>query len=137
MHVATSDRAVTRCSCPRVMLSGLLLFLLASSAAALGQEVKVIVSSKAGDRLSAKPALHFEAKPAAKAGKLEIDPAVTYQRIDGFGASFLEAGMICINDLDPAEQEKVFEALFDPERGAGFTAMKTPLAGTDFMSAGP
>ncbi len=137
MHVATSDRAVTRSFCPQVVLPGLLLFLLASSAAALGQEVKVFVSSRAGDRLSAKPALHFEAKSASKAGKFEINPAVTYQKIDGFGASFLEAGMICINDLAPADQEKVFEALFDPERGAGFTAMKTPLAGTDFMSAGP
>ena len=28
-------------------------------------------------------------------------------------------------------------ALFDPKSGAGYTAMKTPIAGTDFQSAGP
>jgi glucosylceramidase len=137
MHVPTSNRAMACCPRPWIVFLGLLLALLTCSAAALSQEVKVVVSSKAGDRLSVKPALHFEAKAPAKGGGFQINPAVTYQKIAGFGASFLEAGMICINDLDPAEQEKVFEALFDPDHGAGFTAMKTPLAGTDFMSAGP
>lgn len=117
---------------------GLLAILMtASLGAALAQEVKVYVSSKAGDRLAAKPALHFEKAAAGKAVKVELNDAVTLQKMDGFGASFLEAGLICINALPPAEQEKVLAALFDPERGAGYTAMKTVLAGTDFMSAGP
>jgi len=110
---------------------------MASLGAALAQEVKVYVSSKAGDRLAAKPALHFEKAAAGKAVKVELNDAVTLQKMDGFGASFLEAGLICINALPPAEQEEVLVALFDPERGAGYTAMKTVLAGTDFMSAGP
>lgn len=55
----------------------------------------------------------------------------------GFGASFNEAGMISLNSLAPAEQEKVLIALFDPLKGAGFTAMKTVIGATDFMSAGP
>jgi glucosylceramidase len=66
-----------------------------------------------------------------------INDAVTHQQIVGFGASFLEAGMICLNALEPAEQEMVLSALFDPSRGAGFSAMKTVIASTDFMSAGP
>ncbi len=45
--------------------------------------------------------------------------------------------MICLNDLPPEQQESVLQALFDPIHGAGFSAMKTVLAGTDFMSAGP
>ncbi|MGA2629873.1 MAG: glycoside hydrolase family 30 protein [Terriglobia bacterium] len=118
-------------------LGMLALFMTASLGAALAQEVKVYVSSKAGDRLAAKPALHFEKAAAGKAVKVELDDAVTLQKMDGFGASFLEAGLICINALPPAQQEKVLAALFDPERGAGYTAMKTVLAGTDFMSAGP
>jgi glucosylceramidase len=113
------------------------LFATVSLGAALAQEVKVYVSSKAGDRLVAKPSLRFEKAAAGKAVKVNLNDAVTLQKMDGFGASFLEAGLICINALPPAEQEKVFEALFDPERGAGYTAMKTVLAGTDFMSAGP
>lgn len=115
----------------------LVVFASASLGAARAQEVKVYVSSKAGDRLAAKPALHFEKAAAGKAVKVDLNDAVTLQKMDGFGASFLEAGLICINALPPAEQEKVLAALFDPERGAGYTAMKTVLAGTDFMSAGP
>ena len=132
-----SDSTETSRFRPAAAFLALVFALLWASGPAFSQEVKVYVSSKAGDRLSAKPALQFQAKTAAKSATFQINPGVTEQMIDGFGASFLEAGMICISALDPAEQEKVLEALFDPERGAGFTAMKTPLAGTDFMSAGP
>ena len=45
--------------------------------------------------------------------------------------------MICINSLPADQQEQVFRALFDKDHGAGFSAMKTPIAGTDFMAAGP
>ena len=104
---------------------------------ASGQEVTVYVSSKAGDRLARKNPLHFQAKAPGKKSSFQIDPAVEYQQIVGFGASFLEAGLICLNSLAPAEQEAVLRALFDPKAGAGFSAMKTTLAGTDFMAAGP
>jgi glucosylceramidase len=104
---------------------------------ALGQEVEVYVSSKAGDRIASKKPLRFEARGTPKGPSFRIDDAVTHQTIAGFGASFLEAGMICLNSLEPAEQELVLQALFDPQHGAGFSAMKTVIAGTDFMSAGP
>jgi glucosylceramidase len=104
---------------------------------ARGQEVKVIVSSKGGDRLTPKNSLRFEARPGSKQSAFRIDDGKAYQKIDGFGASFLEAGLVCLNSLDPSEQEAVLRALFDPESGAGFSAMKTTIAATDFMSAGP
>jgi glucosylceramidase len=82
--------------------------------------------------------LQFESqnKPAS-AQAFRVDESVMYQTMTGFGASFLEAGMICLNRLDKNQQEAVLRALFDPEKGAGFSAMKTVIAGTDFMSAGP
>src|SRR5215472_17587014 len=101
-----------------------------------GQEVTVYVSSKAGDRLSAKKPLSFE-PDATKASDFQIDNSVKYQTIVGFGAAFLEAGLVVLNTLPPAEQDAVLRALFDPTSGAGFSAMKTTVAGTDFMSAGP
>jgi glucosylceramidase len=108
-----------------------------SCAAARAQTVKIHVSSKAGDRLSEKPDLEFsETKPAA-ASTFEINDAVEYQKIDGFGASFMEAGLITLNTLPGDKQEEVLRALFDAKVGAGYTAMKTPIAGTDFQSAGP
>src|SRR5262249_26250320 len=106
-------------------------------ARASAQEVKLCVSSKAGDRLASRAAARFEKAPPIAAPSFEVDDGVVYQKIDGFGASFLEAGLVCINALPPADQEKVLEALFHPERGAGLTVMKTVIAATDFMSAGP
>ena len=107
-----------------------LFFLLASALSA--QTVKVYVSSKAGDRIAAKPDLQFTDAQPAPGTDFQINDAVTFQKIDGFGASIMEAGIMTLNTLPPDKQEEVLRALFDPKEGAGYTAMKTPLAGTDF-----
>jgi glucosylceramidase len=104
---------------------------------ATAQNVQVYVSSKAGDRLTAKPEPRFQQPTSSGSTGFQIDDSITFQKIDGFGASFLEAGLIAINDLAATDQEAVLRALFDPKEGAGFSAMKTVLASTDFMSAGP
>ena len=105
--------------------------------ASLGQEVRLIVSAKTGERLAVQPAVRFGARLGPEGSVFRIDDQVALQTMAGFGASFLEAGIICLNTLPREAQERVLESLFDPARGAGFSAMKTPLAGTDFMSAGP
>ena len=116
-----------------------LLVLAALPAIANGQRVKVWVSSNGGDRLAAKEDLEFRKVKAAATSKADfsIDKSVKYQRMEGFGASIMEAGLMTLNTLPAEKQEGVLRALFDPQEGAGFTAMKTPLAGTDFQSAGP
>jgi glucosylceramidase len=112
------------------------LLLIAITAACSAQEVRVYVTSQAGDRIAAKPPVRF-VNAAVGGAPFRIDDRVRDQEIIGFGASFLEAGMICLNSLDSAHQEEVLHALFDPQKGAGFTAMKTVIAATDFQSAGP
>ena len=102
-----------------------------------GQTAKVYVSSKAGDRIATKPDLQFSDAQPANGATFQINDAVTFQKIDGFGASIMEAGIMTLNTLPPDKQEEVLRALFDAKDGAGYTAMKTPLAGTDFQSAGP
>src|SRR2546428_14136892 len=77
---------------------------------ARGQEVKVIVSSKGGDRLTFKTPLRFEARPASKQSAFRIDDGKTYQKIDGFGGSFLEAGRVCLHRLDPSHKTSLVDA---------------------------
>ncbi len=113
-----------------------LILLIVIAAACSAQETRLYVTSRAGDRIAAKPPLHFT-NAAASGSAFHIDETMRDQEIVGFGASFLEAGMICLGSLDSAHQEQVLQALFDPEKGAGFTAMKTVIAATDFQSAGP
>ena len=106
------------------------------AAAAFGQDVQVTVSSRAGDRLTDKPALRFAEGRAAGAA-FRLDPGVRHQTMEGFGAALNEAGLISLNRLPAEEQEQVLAGIFDPAKGAGFSLMKLDLAGNDFMSAGP
>lgn len=101
------------------------------------QDVDCFVSAKSGERLARQNPLVFVENSGKKVPDFEIDENTTRQTIAGFGASFLEAGMICLNDLDAKAQEDVLRALFNVDSGAGFSVMKTVLGGTDFMSAGP
>lgn len=117
--------------------AGSYLFVLILCISAASQDVRIYVSSKAGDRLARKPSIQFQNSSGSSSADFQIDDGVAYQKIDGFGASFLEAGLMVINRLPPAQQEEVFRALFDVKEGAGFSAMKTVIASTDFMSAGP
>lgn len=121
-------------SSARTLVIALATVLLASHATQ-AQEVNFYVSSTAGDRLSKKPPLAFAANTSRDVD-FRIHDATRNQTILGFGASFLEAGMICLNALRPSQQDELLRALFDPESGAGFSAMKSPIAATDFMSAG-
>ncbi len=118
-------------------LTPLLPFAFALAFGTSAQTVKVYVSSKAGDRLSEKQALQFSDSAPARNATFQINDAQKYQKMDGFGASIMEAGIITLNTLPEQKQEEVLRSLFDAKDGAGFTAMKTPLAGTDFQSAGP
>lgn len=105
--------------------------------AAFGQEVAIYVSSRAGDRLTPKPPVRFVPQERANRPLFRIMTGDMFQRMDGFGASFQEAGMICLNSLPRAKQADVLRSLFDARRGAGFSAMSIPIAGSDFSSAGP
>jgi len=101
------------------------------------QTAKVYVSSKAGDRIAAKPDAQFSNSKPSGGATFQINDGVKFQKIDGFGASIMEAGIVVLNSLPADKQEDVLRSLFDVKTGAGFTAMKTPLGGTDFQSAGP
>ena len=69
------------------------------------EQVRLFVSSRAGDRIAAKPGI--ELRPAAPETRptFRIDEATRHQTIAGFGASFLEAGLVCLNSLPPDAQE--------------------------------
>jgi glucosylceramidase len=101
------------------------------------QTVQLYLSSKGGDRLTAKPPAQFVDGKSTVGATFQINAAAKLQKIAGFGASIMEAGLMTLNTLPADKQEEVLKALFDPKDGAGYTAMKTPLAGTDFQAAGP
>jgi glucosylceramidase len=110
---------------------------LLSDLQAQGNQVSVFTSSLAGDRMTKSPDLQFKQATEPAPGSITIDEAVKYQKMEGFGATFNEAGMICLNALESTSRDSVLRNLFDPVAGSGYTLMKSPIAACDFASAGP
>ena len=100
-------------------------------------DIIVYSSSEDGDRLTRQPDISFTANKESELPLITINEDSVFQKIDGFGASFNEAGMICLNSLDTTSKENVLQALFSPGSGAGFTLMKSPIGACDFASTGP
>jgi glucosylceramidase len=98
---------------------------------------EVYISSRDGDRLTKSKPVAFIRQKESSDPVINVDESIRYQRIDGFGATFNEAGMICLNSLEPRVQEGLLKNLFDSVTGAGFSLMKSPIAACDFASAGP
>jgi glucosylceramidase len=100
-------------------------------------DITVYSSSQDGDRLTKLNGTSFLENREDNLPVIEMDTASRYQKIDGFGATFNEAGMICLNSLSVESKDSVLRNLFDPETGAGYTLMKSPITACDFASAGP
>jgi glucosylceramidase len=103
----------------------------------MGPEITVYSSSPDGDRLTMISGFQFTTDKDPSSAGIKIDEQTLFQKIEGFGATFNEAGMICLNSLNAETKDSVLKMLFDPESGAGYTLMKSPVGACDFASAGP
>ncbi len=121
---------------PPVLLLCTVLLTISGCGTSLTPLISVYTSSPEGDRLKRQNDIYFTALPG-EYPVIKIDEDSIFQTIEGFGATFNEAGMICLNTLPPEEKEAVLENLFNPDTGAGFSIMKSPIAACDFASAGP
>jgi glucosylceramidase len=99
-------------------------------------DIAVYTSSQDGDRLTKRDNIQFNLEKDSLLPVIYIDEKIHFQKIDGFGASFNEAGMICLNSLPEPDRMVVLKSLFDTISGAGFSLMKAPVAACDFSSAG-
>jgi glucosylceramidase len=99
--------------------------------------VELVVTSEASP-LTDVAGVELGAPLPGRVPTFTVDRTVRHQRIDGFGASFLESGLVVLNSLPTREaQDDVLRRLFDLETGAGFSIMKTVIGGTDFQAASP
>jgi glucosylceramidase len=64
---------------------------------------------------------------------VEIDQTVTFQEMDGFGASITEssAWLMC-NALTEQQRQALMEDLFDPNTGIGLSYLRQPMGSSDF-----
>lgn len=62
-----------------------------------------------------------------------LDDNLTYQQMDGFGASFTDSAAYLIHQvLDAEQQAEVMTKLFDPQDGIGLSVLRNPMGASDY-----
>jgi len=65
--------------------------------------------------------------------QIEVNPEITYQEMDGFGASLTDASAWLIyNVLDEKQRKELMYELFSPEIGIGISFLRQPMGASDF-----
>ena len=71
---------------------------------------------------------------AAPALAIMLDPARTYQQIEGLGSSLEPATCYNLSQLDPAARAQAITRLLDPEQGIGMNLMRICIGTPDFTA---
>lgn len=62
-----------------------------------------------------------------------LDENLTFQEMDGFGASFTDSAAYLINQvLDDEQRTEVMSKLFDPHDGIGLSVLRNPMGASDY-----
>src|SRR5262245_16431855 len=64
-----------------------------------------------------------------------VDPEVSYQAVDGFGASITDSAAAVLYRLPPATRDEAMRRLFDPVAGIGVSFLRQPVGSSDFTAA--
>ncbi|QAY66968.1 glycoside hydrolase family 30 protein [Paenibacillus protaetiae] len=73
------------------------------------------------------------ASSEAELAAITVDDSVTYQEMDGFGASFTDSSAYLINQvLEPEQRAGLMRKLFDAEDGIGLSVLRNPMGASDY-----
>jgi len=94
--------------------------------------VRIIRSSKAGERLADLGSLAMGDTPDAERAGVFVDPSHSFQTFEGFGGAFTDAAAITFDGLTPEQQDEVLTSYFDSARGHGYRFCRTHINSSDF-----
>lgn len=94
---------------------------------------EVLVTSESGKKCETVQPVTFTKGVAD--GAVVVNPAVTKQAIEGFGASLTESTAFVLACLEPEQRRAVLEEFFG-ENGANFSAARTVIGSSDFTVEG-
>jgi glucosylceramidase len=108
--------------------------LLPAGAPAAGSPARAWLTTGGGaDLLAEQPDTAFGA-PAPDAPTISVDPAQSYQRIEGLGASITDSSAHLL--AHSPHRDAIMRSLFDPRAGLGLSYLRQPMGASDFV-AGP
>lgn len=83
--------------------------------------------------MQTKARLGFTAAGPSSLPSIQVNDAVRYQTIDGFGASFTDSSAwLVFTQLPSAQRHKVMRRLFDARNGIGLGFLRQPMGASDF-----
>jgi glucosylceramidase len=92
-----------------------------------------LTTADGSSRLSSQASVHFGTGSSAASPTVDVNEAVSYQEMDGFGASLTESAAIVLNHgLSPSAREEVLDRLFSPTLGIGLSLLRQPMGASDF-----
>jgi glucosylceramidase len=94
--------------------------------------VKFYFTSVEGARLKEMEDLPLKAVKPSDLPVLTLDTSHPGRTLDGFGATFNEAGWAILKELPVSTRREFFRNLFDPREGAGFSLCASPVGHNDF-----
>jgi glucosylceramidase len=120
---------------------GALLMALAAQLPATGQNVQVVETYGDQSRLLTQRSPGLAFTPGASAGPpaftIAVDSSMTYQQMDGVGASLTDsAGWVLWNNLNASQRAALMQSLFDPTAGIGIGLLRQPMGASDFSASG-
>ena len=86
--------------------------------------------------LAQQPAVSFGSTTSG-AATLTVDPGVTYQQMDGFGASWNDSSAYVVYEkLTAAQRSAVLQSLFSTTNGIGLSFLRQPMGANDMSAQG-
>ncbi len=117
-----------------LILSGPFASLLQSHGAEPTEATCYLTARQSQSRLENKGKTAFEplSQPDEHDPTIMVDPARTFQSIQGFGAAFTDAASLTYSRLSPAQKKEFLTASFDPVNGNGYTLCRLTIGSCDY-----
>ncbi|MGM0881364.1 MAG: glycoside hydrolase family 30 protein [Bacillota bacterium] len=120
------------------LLASLLLLIQPPSASAAGETVNVwLTKSDLSVKLAPQSNVTFGPDSPSSQNTIYVDENITYQSIDGFGASITDSSAYLMNQkLSSTKRAALLKNLFSPTNGIGINWLRQPMGASDFSHVG-
>jgi glucosylceramidase len=123
--------------CAMLVLNCLLIALSGPGRHACAQSVTIYQTNADQSLLLAQqPSVSFGGSPTGSS-TISIDPGVSYQQMDGFGASWNDSSAYVVYEkLTTAQRNAVMQSLFSTTNGIGLSFLRQPMGANDMSAQG-